>query len=85
MPIRTTAIEIARKRGMTIAQLATASGLSNRVLYYLRDGRQPGAESIEALMRVFPDLTFDQLFVPADSATVQERGTTVQETEELVA
>ena len=58
--------------------LAQRSGLSLRVIYYLRDGRQPSAHTMQSLMRVFPELKFEVLFVPSDSTIVQTADTEVQ-------
>ena len=76
MPLRTRAIEIARERGWTIAEFARRSGLSLRVCYYLRDGRQPSTQVVGAVMKLFPELSFEDLFVPADSTEVEQSSTT---------
>jgi hypothetical protein len=61
-----------------MAVLAQRSGLSPRVLYYLRDGRQPSTATVQALMATFPELTFDELFVADDSTKRAEESTTVE-------
>lgn len=71
MPIRTTAVDAAEARGWTKGELARRTGLSLRTIYSLRDGSQPSGKAIEAIMRVFPDLPYERLFVPVDSSRLQ--------------
>ena len=78
MPIRTTAVELARERGWTMVELSKRSGLSLRVLYYLRDGRQPGTQTIEALRATFPEMAYEELFVPTDCTIGHKIGTKVE-------
>lgn len=69
---------MARARGWSLVELAERAGLSIRVIYYLRDGRQPSAATMEALMRVFPAVAFGDLFVSADSTNVQATDTALE-------
>lgn len=78
MPLRTRAVEIALARGWTLADLARRADLSPRVIYYLRDGRSPSAVTIQALMRVFPELSFEDLFASNDCTEVQVGSTSGQ-------
>lgn len=71
MPIRTTAIEAAKARGWSKAELARRTGLHLRTIYSLGDGTQPSGKAIAAIMRVFPDLPYERLFVSYDSSAVQ--------------
>ena len=56
MPIRTTAVEAARARGISKRELATRTGLSLSTIYALEAGSQPSARTIKAIMDEFPDL-----------------------------
>jgi transcriptional regulator with XRE-family HTH domain len=69
---------MATERGWSMTELAQRSGLSLRVLYYLRDGRQPSTETMQSLMRLFPEVPFEALFVSVDSAMVQRLDTSAQ-------
>lgn len=62
---------MATERGWSMSELANRTGLSLRVLYYLRDGRQPSTTTMQSLMRTFPELSFEDLFVPTNSTMVQ--------------
>jgi transcriptional regulator with XRE-family HTH domain len=74
--LRTTAIDLARERGWSLADLARKSGLSIRQIHYLADGRRGcGPETIQRLMRTFPGVSFKRLFVPVDSTNVQTSDT----------
>jgi transcriptional regulator with XRE-family HTH domain len=80
MGLRTTAFDRATALEWDISELARRSGLSVETLYKLRAGtRQPGQKAIEGLMRAFPALSYRDLFVPADSTTVQQIDTVLQE------
>lgn len=67
MPIRTTAVDAGAARGWTKADLAKRTGLSLSTIYSLHGGSQPSAKAISAIMRVFPDLPYERLFVPSNS------------------
>jgi transcriptional regulator with XRE-family HTH domain len=68
MGLRTTAFEVAEVLGWSVDQLAEKSGVARSTLYAIRAGdRRPGPKVIAGLMRAFPHLTFERLFVPAES------------------
>ncbi len=72
MPLRTTAFQAAEAKGWSIAELAKRSGIPPSTLYQIRLGRRaPGPSVIPGIMRAFPDLPFERLFVPVNSATAQ--------------
>lgn len=79
MPIRTTAIEAAQARGWSKVELARRTGLSLRTIHSLKDGSQPSAKAIQAIMRVFADLPYERLFVPSESRKVNKLSTTVDD------
>lgn len=83
MAFRTTAVEAAEARGWSKAELRRRTGLSLRTIYFLRDGAQPGPKAIEAIMRAFPDLPYERLFVPVDSSPLKSGTTTVEPTENM--
>ncbi len=85
MPIRTTAVEAAAARGWSKAELHRRTGLSLGTIYNLAEGKQPSARAIEAIMRVFPDLPYERLFIPVDSNTVKLSSTTVEPIDEAAA
>lgn len=65
--------------GWSIHDLAQRSGLSAETLYKLRDGKRgAGRRTIEGLLRAFPNLSYRDLFVPADRTIVQSHVTSVQ-------
>jgi hypothetical protein len=78
MPLRTTAIEAAAARGWNKAQLADMTGLSLRTIYSLSHGSSPSAKAITAIMRVFPDLPYERLFVPLDSTKLNDQHSPLQ-------
>lgn len=66
--------------GWDMAELARRSGVSRFTLYSIRRGeRAPGARTIPGLMKAFPHLSFERLFVPVDSTNAQ-RADTLAET-----
>jgi len=86
MPIRTTAVAVAKARGMSKRRLAKETGLSVRTIYSLEDGSQPSGKAIEAIMRVFPDLSYERLFVPVDSSMLKPKARrTLQDEEQTEA
>lgn len=75
MGLRTTAFEAAEAKGWTIEELAHRSGIPRSTLYQIRlKRRRPGPKVIPGIMRAFPDLPFERLFVSDDSATAQRDG-----------
>lgn len=84
MPIKTTAVDAAEARGWSKADLAKKTGLSLSTIYSLAGGSQPSAKAITAIMRVFPDLPYERLFVPVNSSK-SEVGATSREAEEVAA
>jgi transcriptional regulator with XRE-family HTH domain len=72
MPLRTTAIEAAAARGWSKAELQRRTGLSLSTIYNLESGiYAPSGRTIAAIMRVFPDLPYERLFLPVDSTKLQ--------------
>jgi len=83
MPLRTTAIEAAAARGWSKAELQRRTGLSLSTIYNLESGvYTPSGKTINAIMRVFPDLPYERLFVPVDSS---KRERSVSESEAVAA
>ena len=77
--LKTTAFERADALGWSMAELAARSGLSVETLYKLKDGtRTPGTKTIEGLLRAFPNLSYRDLFVPANRTSIQKNGPEVQ-------
>jgi transcriptional regulator with XRE-family HTH domain len=76
MALKTTAFEAAEAKGWTMAELAKRSGVPVMTLYSLRRGhRSIGPKVIPGIMRAFPDLPFERLFLPADSAIAHTEST----------
>lgn len=76
MALKTTAFEAAEAKGWTMAELARRSGIPRSTLYSLQRGyRSVGPKVIPGIMRAFPDLPFERLFLPADSAIAQSVNT----------
>jgi hypothetical protein len=74
MALRTTAFQAAEALGWDLPELSKRSGIPLKTLYALRDGtRRPGPKTIAGLMRAFPQLPFERLFMPADSANADKR------------
>lgn len=72
MPFRTTAFDAAEALGWDINELAKRSGVTASTLYEIRKGRRfVGPKTIPGLRRAFPHLSFEQLFVPFDSALAE--------------
>jgi transcriptional regulator with XRE-family HTH domain len=67
MPLRTTAVEAAKARGWSKAEMSRRTGLSLSLIYNLAGGSRPGHKAIAAIMEAFPDLPFERLFVPTKS------------------
>ena len=82
MAFRTIAVEAALARGWSRAELRRRAKVSLRTVYLWEHGAQPGPKSIEAIMRVFPDLPYERLFVPIDSAGVKGGTTRVASSED---
>lgn len=80
MPIKTMAVNAAEARGWSKRELADKTGLSLSTIYSLAGGSQPSAKAISAIMRVFPDLPYERLFVPSDSSKVQLTTSQLHET-----
>ena len=73
MPLKTTAFDAAEARGWSLAELSRRSGLPIWTLYSLKSGhRSAGPKAIQGIMRAFPDLPYERLFMPADSAVAQK-------------
>jgi len=72
MPYQTTAFRAADAMGWSMDDLAKRSGVPASTLYEIRRGRRfVGPKTIPGLKKAFPHLSFEQLFVPADSANVE--------------
>ena len=70
MPFRTTAFEAAEALGWSMEELARRSSVPVSTLYEIRRGRRRvGPRTMPGLRKAFPHLSFEQLFVPVDSAT----------------
>jgi len=83
MPLRTTAIEAAAARGWSKAELQRRTGLSLSTIYNLESGvYTPSGKTINAIMRVFPDLPYERLFLPVDST---KRELPIRESEAVAA
>lgn len=78
MPIKTIAVDAARARGWTKADLARMTGLSLSTIYSLSRGTAPSAKATAAIMRVFPDMPYERLFVPIDSSALHIPSSKVQ-------
>lgn len=87
MPIRCTAVEAAEARGWSKAELAQKTGLSLSTIYNLESGKyQPSSKVVSAIMRVFPDLPYERLFIlSADSTQLEAKSSRVEETEREAA
>lgn len=74
MPMRTTAVEAAEARGWSNRELARRTGLSVSTIYNLERGEYDtiSGKVITAIMRAFPDLPYERLFVPVDSSKKNE-------------
>lgn len=75
MPIRTTAVDAAQAKGWSKAELARRTGLSLSTIYNLERGvyHAPSGKAVAAIMRVFPDLSYERLFVFTDDRlSIQE-------------
>jgi len=80
MPLRTTAIEAAAARGWSKAELQRRTGLSLSTIYNLESGiYTPSGKTINAIMRVFPDLPYERLFVPWNSSKPEVDSSSIQE------
>ena len=82
MPLRTTAIEAAAARGWSKAELKRRTGLSLSTIYNLESGiYTPSGKTINAIMRVFPDLPYERLFipVPTNSSKPEVNSSSIQE------
>lgn len=68
--MRTTAIEAAAARGWTQSELARRTGLSRSTIHNLATNEYDtiSGKTINAIMRAFPDLPYERLFVPTDSS-----------------
>ncbi len=74
MPYRTTAFQAADALGWDMNELARRSGVPASTLYEIRKGRRfVGPRTIPGLRQAFPHLSFEQLFVPSDSAVAEKR------------
>ena len=79
MAYRTTAFQAAEALGWDMEELAKRSGVPSSTLYEIKRGRRfVGPKTIPGLRRAFPHLSFEQLFVPTNSA-VAELSDTVAE------
>lgn len=75
MPFRTTAFEAADALGWSVGDLAKRSGIPASTLYEIRNGRRfVGPKTIPGIRKAFPQLSFEQLFVPVDSTIVESDG-----------
>jgi DNA-binding Xre family transcriptional regulator len=80
VPMRTTAVEAAAARGWSRGELAQRTGLSRSTIHNLESGEYEtiSGKTISAIMRAFPDLPYERLFVPVDSSK-KDTSTTSQE------
>lgn len=75
MPFRTTAFQAAEAMGWDMNELAKRSGVPASTLYEIRCGRRGvGAKTMPGLRKAFPHLSFEQLFLPSDSASAEKSG-----------
>ncbi len=58
------------RRQWKVAMLAVHSGLSDATIYNLLAGKPASEKSIAALLRAFPELSFDDLFEVVDREKV---------------
>lgn len=74
VPMRTTAVEAAVARGWSRGELAQRTGLSRSTIHNLETGEYDtiSGKVITAIMRAFPDLPYERLFVPRDSSKKNE-------------
>lgn len=73
MGLRTTAFDAAEAKGWSMEELAQRSGIPRSTLYQIKlKRRRPGPKVIPGIMRAFPDLPFERLFLPDDSAIAQQ-------------
>lgn len=76
MAFKTTAFQAADALGWSMEELAQRSGVPASTLYEIKRGRRGvGPKTIPGLRRAFPHLSFEQLFVPTDSAIVEQKST----------
>jgi DNA-binding Xre family transcriptional regulator len=70
MPMRTTAVDAAVARGWSRSELARRTGLSRSTIHNLETEEYDtiSGKTIDAIMRAFPDLPYERLFVPAESS-----------------
>lgn len=68
--MRTTAVEAAAARGWSQSELARRTGLSRSTIHNLATNEYDtiSGKTIDAIMRAFPDLPYERLFVPVDSS-----------------
>lgn len=77
MRLRTTAFEAAQALGWDMNELARRSGIPRSTLYAVKLGaRYPGPKVIAGLMRAFPHLPFERLFVVVKSSN-EDRGSPI--------
>lgn len=78
VPMRTTAVEAAAARGWSRGELAQRTGLSRSTIHNLEHGGYDtiSGKTIAAIMRVFPDLPYERLFVPVDSSKKNDPSST---------
>jgi len=76
--MKTTAVEAALARGWSRAELARRTGLSPSTIHNLETGEYDtiSGKTIDAIMRAFPDLPYERLFVPVDSTKKNTEHTT---------
>lgn len=68
MGLRTRAFDLALVMGWSVDELAERSGIPRSTLYAIRAGdRKVGPKTITGLMRAFPKVPFERLFVPSES------------------
>lgn len=68
--MKTTAVDAAASRGWSRGELARRTGLSRSTIHNLETGEYDtiSGKTIDAIMRAFPDLPYERLFVPVDSS-----------------
>lgn len=86
MALKTIAFDAATALGWDVAELSKRSGIPVKTLYAVRAGdRKPGPKTIAGIMRAFPHLPFERLFVLVDSTFVAASSSSVAEPAEAAA
>jgi DNA-binding Xre family transcriptional regulator len=81
VPMKTTAVEAAVARGWSRGELAKRTGLSRSTIHNLETGEYDtiSGKAISAIMRAFPDLPYERLFVVTSDSSKKNVSSSPQE------